>query len=50
MYPTNRIAGATEAEGADDNLARYVICDDAIVDRRKVLGIPLDGAAIKRLL
>jgi hypothetical protein len=47
MYPTNGITGATEAEGAD-NLAHYAICDDAIVDRRRVPKIILDGAAIKR--
>jgi len=47
MYPTNGIAGVTEAEGAD-NLAHSAICDYAIADRRKVPKIILDWAAIKR--
>jgi hypothetical protein len=47
MYPTNGIAGVTEAECVD-NLAHYAICDDAIVDRRKVPKNILDWAAIKR--
>ena len=47
-YPTNGITGVTEAEGAD-NLTHNAICDDAIVDRRKVPKIILDWAAIKRL-
>lgn len=49
MYPTNGIAGATEAEVADNNLAQHAIYDDAIVERRIVLEIFLDEAPIKRL-
>jgi len=48
MYPTNGIAGATEAEGANDNLAHNANYDDAIVERNIVLKILLDEASIKR--
>ena len=48
MYPTNGIAGATKAEGANDNLAHNANYDDAIVERSFVLEILLDEAPIKR--
>jgi hypothetical protein len=47
LYPTNGIAGATEASDAN-SLASYPLYDDAIADREDVLEILLDEAAKRR--